>query len=167
MTANLTRQVHKTTKTTNANGDTVTESDPNEETVFTKEIIVPVGVSAKEGFAFPVVPENTGLHFLTLGGTDSEGRKFATESPDSMSTERINIRGSMTRSFHLIDFPLIRDLADTVEWAHCSKIRGQERVTPWRNLTEMSATRRMAKDSLSAQLPERVLSSSHCTSRVP
>jgi len=71
------------------------------------------------------------------------------------------------RSFHLIDFPLTRDIGDTVERAHCSKIRGQERVTPWRNLTEMSATRRMASEALSAQLPERVLSSFHCTSRVP
>lgn len=72
-----------------------------------------------------------------------------------------------TRSFHLIDFPLMREIAETGERAHCSKILGQERVTPWRNLTEMSATRKMAKEALSAQLPERVLSSSHCTSRVP
>ena len=56
-----------------------------------------------------------------------------------------NLTGAVTPAtpwpFHLIDFPLISDMAGTEEWAHCSKIRGQERVTLWRNLTESSATR--------------------------
>jgi len=78
MTVTLARQVHTTTKTTNSNGDTVTESDPHEELVFTKETIVPASASAKEGFQLQVIPENTGLHFLTIRGTDSEGREFAT-----------------------------------------------------------------------------------------
>jgi len=32
--------------------------------------------------------------------------------------------GGSARSFHLIDFPLISEKAETVEWAHCSKIFG-------------------------------------------
>jgi alpha-2-macroglobulin len=78
LTATLTRQVHTNTKTSNENGETVTESEPNDETVFTREFIVPAAASAKEGAVFPVSPTNTGLHFLTLKGKDAEGREFAT-----------------------------------------------------------------------------------------
>lgn len=78
LTATVTRQVHTTTKTTNVNGDTVTESDPHEEAVSTVEVVVPADASAKEGLPFPIVPANTGLHYLTLKGTDAEGREFAT-----------------------------------------------------------------------------------------
>lgn len=78
LTATVTREVHTTTKTTNANGDTVTESDPREEPVSTVEVVVPAAASAKEGLPFPIVPANTGLHYLTLKGKDSEGRGFAT-----------------------------------------------------------------------------------------
>ena len=78
LTATLTRQVHTNTKTSNADGETVTESEPNDETVFTREFIVPAAASAKEGAVFPVSPTNTGLHFLTVKGKDAEGREFAT-----------------------------------------------------------------------------------------
>lgn len=78
LTATLTRQVHTNTKTSNENGETVTESEPNDETVFTREFIVPAAASAKEGAVFPVSPTNTGLHFLTVKGKDAEGREFAT-----------------------------------------------------------------------------------------
>lgn len=78
LTATVTRQVHTTTKTTNADGDTVTESEPLEEDVSTVEVVVPADASAKEGLPFPVVPANAGLHFLTLKGTDADGRGFAT-----------------------------------------------------------------------------------------
>ncbi|MEP2776255.1 MAG: MG2 domain-containing protein [Luteolibacter sp.] len=78
LTATLTREVHTTTKTTNANGDTVTESEPTEEEVSTAEIVVTAADSAKEGLSFPVAPLNTGLHFLTVKGKDTEGREFAT-----------------------------------------------------------------------------------------
>jgi len=50
-------------------------------------------------------------------------------------------------------------MAGTEEWAQRSKSGGQGSVTPCRNRTEMSATRRIARQALSAQLPERVLSS--------
>lgn len=78
LTATLTRQVHTNTKTSNENGETVTESEPNDETVFTREFIVPAAASAKEGAVFPVSPTNTGLHFLTVKGKDADGREFAT-----------------------------------------------------------------------------------------
>lgn len=74
----LTRQVHTTTKTANENGDTVTESEASEEVVSTGEIEVSAVDSAKEGMSFPVTTANTGLHFLTVEGMDSDGRKFAT-----------------------------------------------------------------------------------------
>lgn len=78
MTAKMSRQVHTTTKTTNDDGDTVTESDPLEQAVFEREIIVSSAESAKEGMRFVFTPTDIGLHFLTLEGVDSEGRKFAT-----------------------------------------------------------------------------------------
>jgi hypothetical protein len=69
--------------------------------------------------------------------------------------------------FSFDEFAVGQGHGDAVEWAHCSKITGRESFIPWRNLTEMSTARRMARQLLSAQLPERVLSSSHWTSRVP
>lgn len=74
----LTRQVHTTTKTSNSNGDTVTESDPHDEQVFEKEVTITAASSAKDGISLPIVPDKAGLHFLKVSGTDSEGREFAT-----------------------------------------------------------------------------------------
>jgi alpha-2-macroglobulin len=78
MTVEMTRQVHATTKTTNTNGDTVTESEPVEQSVFEKEVIVTSADSAKEGMRFAFTPEASGVHFLTLRGVDAEGKAFAT-----------------------------------------------------------------------------------------
>lgn len=78
LTVTLTRQVHTNTKTTNANGDTITESEPHEEEVSTEEVVVMADDSAREGLSFPVIPQNTGLHFLTVKGKDAGGREFAT-----------------------------------------------------------------------------------------
>jgi uncharacterized protein YfaS (alpha-2-macroglobulin family) len=78
LTATLIRQVHTTTKTSNANGQTVTESEPHDEPVFTKELTVSAADSAKEGMPFPIAPTNSGLHFLTVKGKDADGREFAT-----------------------------------------------------------------------------------------
>ena len=80
LTATLTREIHTTTKTTNDNGEMVTESEPNEETVSTAEIVVPADASAKEGLPFSLTPLNPGLHFLTVEGKDAAGRDFATVS---------------------------------------------------------------------------------------
>ena len=78
LTATVTRQVHSTTKTTNADGETVTDSEAREEDVSSAEIIVSAADSAKEGLPFPVIPKHDGLHFLTVSGKDAEGREFAT-----------------------------------------------------------------------------------------
>ncbi len=78
LTATVTRQVHTNTKTTNENGDTVTESEPSEEVISTSDVIVTAADSAKEGVRFPVKPTKDGLYFLTLKGKDAEGREFAT-----------------------------------------------------------------------------------------
>lgn len=72
------REVHTNTKTSSENGETVTESDPHNEPVFTREFIVPAAASAKEGAVLNISPKNTGLHFLTVKGKDAEGREFAT-----------------------------------------------------------------------------------------
>ncbi|MFK7851354.1 MAG: alpha-2-macroglobulin [Akkermansiaceae bacterium] len=74
----LTRQVHANTKTSNANGDTVTESTPRDELVFEKDVNITAASSAKEGLNFPISPKETGLHFLKVSGKDAEGRNFAT-----------------------------------------------------------------------------------------
>jgi alpha-2-macroglobulin len=78
LTMSLMREVHATTKTTNANGDTVTNSEPKLEMVFTTNIEVSAADSAKEGVASSIIPKNDGLHFLTVKGKDAEGREFAT-----------------------------------------------------------------------------------------
>ncbi|MFD2257177.1 alpha-2-macroglobulin [Luteolibacter algae] len=74
----LSREVHTHTKVTNADGDTVTESERSEEVVATKEVVVSAADSAGEGLTFPVTPANIGLHFLTVKGRDAAGREFAT-----------------------------------------------------------------------------------------
>ncbi|MGJ8643269.1 MAG: alpha-2-macroglobulin family protein [Luteolibacter sp.] len=87
LTVTLSRQVHTNTKTTNANGDTVTESEPYEEEVSTAEVVVTSEDSGKEGLSLPIAPQNTGLHFLSVKGKDAEGREFATVT-------RIHVYGS-------------------------------------------------------------------------
>ncbi|QTN33485.1 hypothetical protein HZ994_14550 [Akkermansiaceae bacterium] len=76
--ATVTREVHTTTKVTNANGDTVTKSEPHEEDVSSARITVTAADSAKEGFSLAISPKNDGLHFLTVKGKDEQGREFAT-----------------------------------------------------------------------------------------
>ncbi len=78
VTATLTREVNSTVKTTTDTGATTTRNDVTEETVMTSEITLDPAASAKEGTPFTVTPKSTGKHFLTLRGTDPEGRPFAT-----------------------------------------------------------------------------------------
>ena len=78
LTATVSREVNTNTKTTNADGETVTNSDPEEKTVSSAEIVVSAADSAKEGLSFPVAPLHDGLHFLTVRGKDADGREFAT-----------------------------------------------------------------------------------------
>lgn len=78
LTATLTREVNSALKTRNEQGDTATQNDVTEETVSSTEIDLDPAASAKEGQALPITPQATGLHFLTLRGTDPDGRPFAT-----------------------------------------------------------------------------------------
>ncbi len=78
LTATLTRQVNSSVKTLGENGATATRNDVSEETVSTSNITLAPAASQKEGTLLPITPKETGLHFLTLRGTDPEGRSFAT-----------------------------------------------------------------------------------------
>ncbi|MCF7733333.1 MAG: hypothetical protein K9N23_16710, partial [Akkermansiaceae bacterium] len=78
VTATLTRQVNTTTKTQTDDGETTTDNHASEETVTTAEVTIPAGASAGSGLPFTVTPKETGLHFITLRGTDPDGRAFAT-----------------------------------------------------------------------------------------
>ncbi len=78
VTATLTREVNSAVKTINRSGETATRNDVTEETVSTSEITIDPAASAAQGMDFSVTPTATGLHYLTIRGTDPEGRSFAT-----------------------------------------------------------------------------------------
>lgn len=78
LTATLTREVNSTLKTQTESGATTTRNDAAEETVTTSEITLDPAASARDGQAFTVTPQSNGLHFLTVRGTDPQGRPFAT-----------------------------------------------------------------------------------------
>ncbi|MGL4400670.1 MAG: alpha-2-macroglobulin family protein [Luteolibacter sp.] len=78
ITATLTREVNSSVKTRTDSGATATRNDVTEETVITSELTLDPAASAGQGTPFTVTPKSTGLHFLTLRGTDPEGRAFAT-----------------------------------------------------------------------------------------
>lgn len=78
LTATLTREINSAVKTRNENGATTTRNDVSDETVSTIEFDLDPSASAKEGQELPVSPLTTGLHYLTVRGTDPDGRPFAT-----------------------------------------------------------------------------------------
>jgi len=78
VTATLTREINSTVKTRNDSGDTTTRNDVTEEPVSTTEITIDPAASAGQGTDLNITPAATGRHFLTLSGTDPEGRAFAT-----------------------------------------------------------------------------------------
>ncbi|HVJ47294.1 MAG TPA: MG2 domain-containing protein [Luteolibacter sp.] len=78
VSATLTRQVNKSVRSQNENGDTVTRNDSAEETVLVSEVSIDPADSAKEGKALPFAPKQNGTHYLTLRGKDADGREFAT-----------------------------------------------------------------------------------------
>ena len=80
VTATLTREVNSAVKSRTDSGATTTRNDVVEETVVTSELTLDPAASAGQGTAFTVTPKSNGLHFLTLRGTDPEGRPFATVS---------------------------------------------------------------------------------------
>lgn len=80
VTAKLTREVNHKVKTRTASGATTTRNDVVEELVNESQFMLEPQLSAGGGQEIVVKPEATGLHFLTLSGTDADGRKFATVS---------------------------------------------------------------------------------------
>lgn len=78
VTATLTRQVNSAVKTRNGSGAVTTRNDTSEEAVSTTTLTVDPAESAKEGTSLQLAPTATGLHFLTLRGTDPEGRPIET-----------------------------------------------------------------------------------------
>lgn len=78
LTATLTREVNTAVKTQSDSGATTTRNDVTEETVLTTEFTLDPVASGKDGQQFVVTPKSNGLHFLTIRGTDPEGRPFAT-----------------------------------------------------------------------------------------
>ena len=78
ITATLTREVNSAVKSRTDSGATTTRNDVTEELVTTSELTLDPAASAGQGTAFTVTPRSNGLHFLTLRGSDPEGRPFAT-----------------------------------------------------------------------------------------
>jgi alpha-2-macroglobulin len=78
LTATLTREVNSSVKSQNDAGETSTRNERSEEMVETRELTLDPVASAAKGTDFQLTPRSTGLHFLTLRGTDSAGYPFAT-----------------------------------------------------------------------------------------
>ena len=78
VTATLTREVNSSVKSRTDSGATTTRNDATEETVVTSELTLDPAASAGQGTPLTVTPKSNGLHFLTLRGTDPDGRAFAT-----------------------------------------------------------------------------------------
>lgn len=78
LTATVTREVNSTIRTESQNGATTTRNDVNEETVVTTEFTLDPAASTSEGQNFTFTPKSNGLHYLTLRGTDPEGRPVVT-----------------------------------------------------------------------------------------
>jgi len=78
VTATLTREVNTAVKSMNAEGETTTRNDASEETITTAEYTIPAAASAGQGHPIEFLPQQNGLHFLTIRGTDSQGRAFST-----------------------------------------------------------------------------------------
>jgi alpha-2-macroglobulin len=78
ITATLSREVNSAVKSRTDSGATTTRNDVAEETLVTSELTLDPAASAGQGTAFTVTPKSNGLHFLTIRGTDPDGRAFAT-----------------------------------------------------------------------------------------
>ena len=78
LTATLTREVNSAVKSQTDSGATTTRNDVTEEPVLTSEITLDPTASTRDGQVFSITPASNGLHFLTVRGTDPQGRAFAT-----------------------------------------------------------------------------------------
>jgi uncharacterized protein YfaS (alpha-2-macroglobulin family) len=76
--ASVTREVNDATKVLGQNGSTTTRNNTREESVLTSQFTVDPAASQGEGQPFVFQPTQSGLHFLTLHGTDPQGRPFST-----------------------------------------------------------------------------------------
>ena len=70
--------MNSTVKSRTDSGATTTRNDVTEETVVTSELTLDPAASAGQGTPFTVTPKSNGRHFLTVRGTDPDGRAFAT-----------------------------------------------------------------------------------------
>jgi len=78
LTATLTREVNAAVKSQTPAGATTTHNNLTEETVSTSELTLDPTASTRDGQPFSITPKSNGLHFLTLRGTDPQGRPVAT-----------------------------------------------------------------------------------------
>ncbi len=80
LTATLTREVNHAVKTRTGSGATTTRNDVSEKTVMTSEITLDPAASNRDGQEFSFTPDANGQHYLTLSGTDPDGRAFSTST---------------------------------------------------------------------------------------
>lgn len=78
VTATLSREINSAVKSTTGSGATTTRNDVSEETVSTAELTLDPMKSASQGNDYNLAFKSNGTHFLTLRGTDPDGRPFAT-----------------------------------------------------------------------------------------
>ena len=78
ITATLTREVNSAVKSRTDSGQTTTQNDVEEELISTTDLTLDPAASAAQGTDFTIIPKSNGRHFLTLRGTDPDGRAFAT-----------------------------------------------------------------------------------------
>lgn len=78
VTATLTREINNAVKSRTDAGAATTRNEVTEETVSTTEVTLDPAASAGGGTVLTVTPKATGRHFLTLHGTDPDGRPFRT-----------------------------------------------------------------------------------------
>jgi uncharacterized protein YfaS (alpha-2-macroglobulin family) len=78
LTAMLSREVNSAVKSLTPAGATTTRNDVAEETVSTSEFTLDPTASTRDGQPLQLTPQSSGLHFLTLRGSDPQGRPIAT-----------------------------------------------------------------------------------------
>jgi len=80
VTATLTREVNTTVRSQNEAGEAVTRNDLRMAVVHVSQLAIDPANSAKEGQTITFSPKENGKHYLTIRGTDPDGREFATIS---------------------------------------------------------------------------------------
>lgn len=78
LTAAITREVNESVKVAGTDGSATTRNQKQEESMSSSKFTLDPKQSSADGQTFLFKPESSGLHFITLRGTDPEGREFAT-----------------------------------------------------------------------------------------